>query len=76
MTALKPAFLTWQGRFTQQLVILIWHLYFGSEDEAAKISDALTSIESLYSPVIDHNILAIIDIRQKLAKQYRSAHSA
>lgn len=74
--ALKPAFLTWQGRFTQQLVILIWHLYFGSEDEAAKISDALTGIESLYSPVIDHNIFAIIKIRQKLAKQYRSGHSA
>lgn len=64
--------LTWDGRLTQQLIIAIWNLYFGDEKTADQIIQTLTRLENLYTPAIDHNLLAIIRVRQKLAKKYRN----
>ncbi len=67
--------LTWNGRFAQQLIIAIWNLYFGSEEEGETIIAKISGAESLYVPPIDHNLKAIADMRRKLAKIYKKRHT-
>ncbi|MCP9368249.1 helix-turn-helix domain-containing protein [Lentilactobacillus kefiri] len=67
--------LTWNGRFAQQLIIAIWNLYFGSEEEGETIIAKISGAESLYVPTIDHNLKAIADMRRKLAKIYKKRHT-
>ncbi|MCJ2161219.1 helix-turn-helix domain-containing protein [Lentilactobacillus kefiri] len=68
--------LTWNGRFAQQLIIAIWNLYFGSEEEEGEtIIAKISGAESLYVPPIDHNLKAIADMRRKLAKIYKKRHT-
>lgn len=67
--------LSWNGRFQQQLITAVWQLYFGSEKKGLALIAKLVAVENLYSPPVDHNLLAIIKVRKRLAKQYRKANS-
>ncbi|WP_406603014.1 hypothetical protein [Lentilactobacillus buchneri] len=67
--------LSWNGRFQQQLITAVWQLYFGSEKKGLALIAKLVAVENLYSPTVDHNLLAIIKVRKRLAKQYRKANA-
>lgn len=66
--------LSWNGRFQQQLISAIWQLYFGNEKKGLALIAKLVAVEKLYSPPVDHNLLAIIKVRKRLAKQYRKTN--
>lgn len=71
VTSVNRYNLTWNGRLSEQVIIAIWNLYFGNPQKANKIINTLKNLEELYSPAIDHNLLAILKVRQKLAEKYR-----
>ncbi|MDM7517293.1 helix-turn-helix transcriptional regulator [Lentilactobacillus sp. TOM.63] len=68
---IDPHTLSADGRIMQQLINGVWQLYFGDETKGDQILKAIEQFEGLYSPPIDHNAMGIIEIRRKLAKQYR-----
>ncbi|PAL00169.1 DNA-binding protein [Lentilactobacillus parakefiri] len=66
--------LSWAVRLQQQLITAIWELYFGGEKKGLALIAKLVAVENLYSPPVDHNLLAIINVRKRLAQQYRKAN--
>ena len=68
---IDPHTLSADGRIMQQLINGVWQLYFGDETKGDQILKAIEQFEGLYSPPIDHNAMGFIEIRRKLAKQYR-----
>lgn len=73
---LDTAAMNWDGRLTRQVWLGIWELYFGTWTTGQTLLNEVLALESHYHPHLDNSLYAIVQVRTKLAHDYRQSQQS